>query len=104
MLVQLPNGNIGLLLDVGVLHSNAIRGSKKIPLYAVVPGLFGVSSPPSPEVALRRAENIEVQKYSEGVRSRPDIRFTPFAVTEFGTPLRPRHGVFDMAGQARSRL
>jgi hypothetical protein len=25
------------------------------------------------------------EKYSEGVRSRPDIRFIPFAITEFGT-------------------
>jgi hypothetical protein len=47
--------------------------------------LFGVSSPPSPEVALRHAEKAKFEKYSEGVRSRPDIRFIPFAVTEFGT-------------------
>jgi hypothetical protein len=40
---------------------------------------------PSPEVALRRAEKIKFEKYSEGVRSRPDIRFIPFAVTKFGT-------------------
>jgi hypothetical protein len=47
--------------------------------------LFGVSSPPSPEVALRRVEKTKLEKYSEGVRSRPDIRFIPFVVTEFGT-------------------
>jgi hypothetical protein len=47
--------------------------------------LLGVSSPPSPEVALRRAKKTKFKKYSEGVRSRPDIRFISFAVTEFGT-------------------
>jgi hypothetical protein len=54
MLVQLPNGNDGLLADVGVLHHHFFQGSK-LALDAVVSGLFGVSSPPSPEVALRRA-------------------------------------------------
>jgi hypothetical protein len=44
-----------------------------------------VSSPPSPEVALRRAEKTKFKKNSEDVRSRPDIRFIPFAVTEFGS-------------------
>ena len=48
-------------------------------------GLFGISSPPSLEVALRQAEKTKFEKYSEGVRSRPDIHFIPFAVTEFGT-------------------
>jgi hypothetical protein len=47
------------------------------PPYAVVSGLFGVSSHPPPEVALRRAEKTKFEKYSEGVRSRPDIRFIP---------------------------
>jgi hypothetical protein len=84
MLVQLPNGNDGLPADVGVLHYHDIRGSK-LALDAVVFGLFGVSSPPSSEVALRHAEKTKFEKYSEGVRSRPDIRFIPFAVTEFGT-------------------
>jgi hypothetical protein len=51
----------------------------------VVSGLFGVSSPPSLEVSLRRAEKTKFKKYAEGVWSRPGIRFTPFAVTEFGT-------------------
>jgi hypothetical protein len=51
----------------------------------VVSGLFDVSSPQSPEVALRRAEKTEFEKFSEGVRSRSDIRFIQFAVTEFGT-------------------
>jgi hypothetical protein len=83
-LVQLPNGINGLPADVGVLHYHSIRGSK-IALDAVVPGLFGVFSPPSSEVALRRAEKTKLDKYSEGVRSRPDIRFIHFAVTEFGT-------------------
>ena len=84
MLVQLPNGNDGLPADVGVLHYHGIRGSK-LALDAVVSGLFGVSSPPSPEVVLRRDEKTKFEKYSEGVRSRPDIRFIPFVVTEFGT-------------------
>jgi hypothetical protein len=84
MLVQLPNGNDGLPADVSVLRYHGIRGSK-LALDAVVSGLFGVSSPPSPEVALRRAHKTKFEKYSEGMRSRPDIRFIPFAVTEFGT-------------------
>jgi hypothetical protein len=84
ILVQLPNGKDGLLADVGVLHYHGIRGSK-LALDAVVSGLYGVSSPPSPEVALRRAKKNKFEKYSEGVRSRPDIRFIPFVVTEFGT-------------------
>jgi hypothetical protein len=54
MLVRLPNGNDDLSADVGLLHYHGIRGSK-LALYALVSGLFGVSSPPSPEVALRRA-------------------------------------------------
>jgi hypothetical protein len=66
------------------LHHHGIRGSK-LALDAVVPGLFGVSNPPSPEVALRRAEKTKFDKYSEVVRSRPEIRFIPFAVAEFGT-------------------
>jgi hypothetical protein len=66
------------------LHYHGIQGSK-LALDAVVSGLFGVSSPPSPEVALRHAEKTQFEKYSEGVRSRPYILFIPFAVTEFGT-------------------
>jgi hypothetical protein len=69
---------------VDVLHYHGIQ-SAKLALDPVVSGLFGISSPPSPEVALRRAEKTEFEKYSEGVRSRPDIRFIHFAVTEFGT-------------------
>jgi hypothetical protein len=65
MLVQLPNGNDGLPADVGVLHYHGIRGSKPA-LHAVASGLFGVSSPPSPEVALRNAEKTKFEKYSEG--------------------------------------
>jgi hypothetical protein len=84
MLVHLPNGNDGIPGDVGVLHYHGIRGSKPA-LDAVVFALFGVSSPPSPEVGLRRAEKTKFEKYFKGVRSRPDIRFIPFAVTEFGT-------------------
>jgi hypothetical protein len=78
MSAQLPKVNDGLPADVGVLHYHGIRASK-LALDAVVSGLFGVSSPPSPEVALRRVELTKFEKYSEGVRSRPDIRFIPFA-------------------------
>jgi hypothetical protein len=41
--------------------------------------------PPSHEVARRHAEKTKFEKFSEGVRSRPDIYFIPFAVTELGT-------------------
>jgi hypothetical protein len=82
--VKLPNGNDGLPADVGVLHYHGIRGPT-LALDAVVSGLFGVSSPPSPEVALRHVEKTKFEKFSEGVRSRPDVLFIPFAVTEFGT-------------------
>jgi hypothetical protein len=81
MYVQLPNGNDGLTADVPP-HYHGIRGSK-LDLDAVDSGFFGVSSPPSAEVALRRAEKIKFEKYLEGVRSCPDIPFIPFAVTEF---------------------
>jgi hypothetical protein len=84
MLVQLPNGNDGLPADVGVLQCHGIRGSK-LALDAVVSGLFGVSSLPSPEVALRLVEKTKFENYSEGVRSRPDTCFIPCAITEFGT-------------------
>jgi hypothetical protein len=76
---RLPNG---LPADVGVLHYHGIRGSK-LALDAVVSGWFGASSPPSPAVALGGAETTKFEKYSEGMRSRPDIRFIPFAATEF---------------------
>jgi hypothetical protein len=66
------------------LHYHGIRGSK-LALDAVISGLFVVSNPSSPEVALRRVEKTKFEKYSEGGRSRPDIRFIPFHVTEFGT-------------------
>jgi hypothetical protein len=42
-------------------------------------------APPSPDVALRRAEKTKFEKYSEGVWSRPDTCFIPFAFTTFGT-------------------
>jgi hypothetical protein len=54
-------------------------------LDAVVSGFFGVSSPPSPKVALRSIVKTKLEEYSERVLSRPDSRFIPFAVTEFGT-------------------
>jgi hypothetical protein len=83
MLVQLPNGNNGLPANVGVLHCNGIQDSK-LAIDAVVSGLFGVfSSPPSLYVAICRAEKTNFDKYSEGVRNRPDTGFIPFAVTEF---------------------
>jgi hypothetical protein len=83
MLVLLPNGHDGLSSDVGVLHYHSIYGSKHA-LDAVFSGLFGASSLPSPEAALSRVETTKFEKYSEGVRSHPDIRFIPFAVTELG--------------------
>jgi hypothetical protein len=60
MLVQLPNSNDGLHADVGVLHYHNMRGSK-LARDAVVSGLFGVSSPPSPEVALTRDEKAKFE-------------------------------------------
>jgi hypothetical protein len=77
MLVHLRNGNDGLPADMGVLHYHGIRGSK-LALDAVVSGLFGVSSPPSPEVAIRRAKKSrKIEKYPEGVRSRPTSASSP---------------------------
>jgi hypothetical protein len=83
MLVQILNGNDVLPTDVGVLHYHGIRGSK-LAIDAAASGVYGVSSPPSPDVALCSGEKINFDMYSEGVRSRPETRFTPFAVTEFG--------------------
>jgi hypothetical protein len=103
MLVHLPNGNDSLPADVRVLHYHGIRGLK-LALEAVVSGLFCVSSPPSPEVALCRPKKTNVEKYSEGMRICPDIRFIPFAVADFWYSQRPRHGFFDRDGQAGSRL
>jgi hypothetical protein len=71
------------ILDVGVLYRHNIRGSK-LANDAVVSGSFGVCIPPSPDVALCRREKTTLEKHSLGVRSRPEIRFIPFAVTEFG--------------------
>jgi hypothetical protein len=51
MLFQLSNGNDDLPAYAGVLHYHGIRGSKRV-VDAVVSGLFGVSSPPSTDVAL----------------------------------------------------
>jgi hypothetical protein len=65
MLVQLPNGNDGLPADVAILHYHGIRGSK-LAIDAVVSGLFGVASPPCPEVALRRAEKTKFEEIQEG--------------------------------------
>jgi hypothetical protein len=56
----------------------------KLDIDAVGSCLFGVSSPPSPNVALGRDEKTKSEKYSEGVRSHPGIRSIPFAVTKFG--------------------
>jgi hypothetical protein len=55
MLVQLPNGNDGLHADMGVLKYHSIRGSN-LAFDAVVSGFFGISCPPSPEVALHRVK------------------------------------------------
>jgi hypothetical protein len=97
MLAQLPNGNDGLPADVGVLQYHSIRSSK-LALDAVVSGLFGVSCP-SLEVTLRRAEKIKFEKYSEEVRSRPDIRFILLrswnSVLSVATPRLLRHNWLD---------
>jgi hypothetical protein len=53
-------------------------------LDSVVTGLFGISSPPFPEVSLSYSEKSKFEKYFEGVKNRPDIHFIPFAFTEFG--------------------
>jgi hypothetical protein len=74
MLIQLPNDNDGLPGDLGVLDYHGIRGSE-LAIDVVVSGLFGVSSLPSPDVALCRAEKTNCDKCSVGVRSRPDVRF-----------------------------
>jgi hypothetical protein len=84
MLVQLLNGNDGFPADVGVLHYHGIRGSK-LAFVTVASGLLALLAPMSPEVALYRAEETKFEKYSEGVSSCPDIRFIPFAITNFGT-------------------
>jgi hypothetical protein len=65
MFFRFPNGNDGLLTDVGALHFHGIRGSK-LSIDAVVSGLFGVSSPPSPDIALCRADKTKFEKSSEG--------------------------------------
>jgi len=83
ILVQLPSGNDGLPADIGVVNYHGIRGLK-LAVDGVIAGHLGEGGPPNPAVALRRAEKRKLDKYSEGVRSRPDIRFIPFAVTEFG--------------------
>jgi hypothetical protein len=102
---QLPNGNDGLPADVGVLHYHGIRGSK-LALDAVVSGLFGVSSPPSPEVALRHAEKTKLEKYSEGVRTEESPRhpFHSLCRHRIWYTRRPRHGFLDGASQACNRI
>jgi hypothetical protein len=65
MLVQLPNGN-DLLRGCGCLALLSRHPRLKLALDAVISGLFGVSSPPSPEVALHHAEKTKFEKYSEG--------------------------------------
>jgi hypothetical protein len=106
MLVQLPNGDDGLPTDVGVLKYHGIRGSK-LALDALVSGFFGVSSPPSPEVALRRAEKSKFEKYSEGVEESKSPRHRPLHPL-FGHIIwysrRPRHSFFGRGGQANTRL
>jgi hypothetical protein len=84
---------------VGVLHYHGIQGPNRAH-DVVVFGLFGVSSPPSPEVVLCRVEK-KFEKYSEGVRSRPEVRFIPFAVAEFCTHGSHAAAFFPkLAGQA----
>jgi hypothetical protein len=59
------------------LHYLGIRGST-LAIDAVVDGLFGVEVPRLPmSLYLCRAKKTKVEKCSERVRSRPDIRFIP---------------------------
>jgi hypothetical protein len=83
MLVQLPNGNDDLPADVCVLHYNGTRGLKRA-LDTVLSILFGVSClrVPKPLHAVPKRQSSKISR-SEGVTSRPDIHFIPFAVTEF---------------------
>jgi hypothetical protein len=103
MLVQLPNVNDGLPADVGVLHYHGIRGSQ-ISLDAVVSGLFGVSSPPSLEVARRRAEKTKFEKYSDG--GEESSRHPLHSVSGHGIwhSRGPRHGLLNGASQEGNRL
>jgi hypothetical protein len=77
----------------------------KTALDAVVSHLFGVSSPPSPEVALRRAEETKFETNSEGVRSQSP-RHPLHSICSNGNwySRRPRHGFLHGVGQAGSRL
>jgi hypothetical protein len=77
----------------------------------VVYVLFGFSSPPSPDVALRRAEKTKLDKYPEWVRSRHDVGFIFFAITEFCTRKGnepksrwTRHCFFGGVGMAGNRF
>jgi hypothetical protein len=70
MLAHFFNGNNGLPPDVGVLHYHGIRSSK-LANDAVFSRLFGVSSPPSPVVAISRAEKTKCEQYSEGSKESP---------------------------------
>jgi hypothetical protein len=95
ILVQLPNDNDGL-------HYHSIRGSK-LALDAVVSGLIGVSSPLSPEVALRRAKETKFEKYAEGWGDAPTsasiLVQSRNLVLSSATPR-----LSDGAGQGRNRL
>jgi hypothetical protein len=84
MLVQLPNGNDGLPADVDVLHYHGIRGST-LALDDVIPVCSAFLAPRLPTSLCAVLRRPSFKKYSEWVRSRPDIRLIPFEVTEFGT-------------------
>jgi hypothetical protein len=53
-----------------------------MPWFPVCLAFLAPRLPKSLYAVLRRPST---RKYSEGLRNRPDIRFIPFAVTEFGT-------------------
>jgi hypothetical protein len=95
MLLQLPIGNDGLPADLGVLHYHGIRRSK-LALDAVVFGIVGVSSPPSPAVAPTRVEKTNFDKYlralSGGGEDSPRHPVHSLCGSEIWCSRRLRHG------------
>jgi hypothetical protein len=94
----------GLPADVGVVHYNDIRCSKVF-LYAVVYGLFDAFSAMSPKVVVSPLEKTKFDKYSEGLRSRPDTcPLHSLCGHGIRCSRRPRYGFFYGACHTGSRL